>query len=128
MANNTVLVVDDAATVRLYHGSILRQAGYGVQEAVNGYEGLEAALADRFALLVVDVNMPVLDGYSLVEAVRRQGPNQDTPIMMVSTESSSSDAARGYAVGANLYLTKPVAAQQLALMASMLVGSVQVQA
>ena len=117
-----ILVVDDAATVRLYHGTILRDAGFGVAEAANGYEALEASLAQDFDLMVVDVNMPRMDGYSFVSAVRREGQNSTTPIVMVSTESETHDADRAYASGANVYLRKPVQAEDLVSFAIGLTG------
>jgi two-component system chemotaxis response regulator CheY len=123
-AEGRVLVVDDSAAVRAYHRAILAEAGFGVQEAVNGYEGLEFTLAEPFALLVVDVNMPVMDGYALVEAVRSQAVFPDVPIIMISTEGEAIDAEQAYRRGANLYLVKPVAAESLVLNARMLTGQV----
>ena len=58
-----ILIVDDAATVRMYHRGILESAGYAVEEAMNGIEALEKALEAPFDLYVVDVNMPKLNGY-----------------------------------------------------------------
>ncbi len=118
-----VLIVDDAATVRLYHSSILRAAGYDVAEAVNGYEGLEAALSAGYSLLVVDVNMPRLDGFAMVEALRRDGPNRATPVLMVSTGDAEVEAPRGYAAGANLYVRKPLAAEELTRLAAAMTGA-----
>ena len=114
------LVVDDAATVRMYHRQILHDSGFDVSEAANGYEGLEAAIAQRFDLIVVDVNMPLMDGYEMVSAVRRDGPNRVTPILMVSTELDAEDMDRGYACGATAYLGKPVAADVLESLAQTL--------
>ena len=102
------LVVDDAATVRMYHRQILHDSGFDVSEAANGYEGLEAAIAQRFDLIVVDVNMPLMDGYEMVAEVRREGLNRTTPIVMVSTELDADDKTRGYTSGATAYLGKPV--------------------
>ena len=119
-----VLVVDDAATVRAYHGPVLRDAGFEVGEAANGYEALECALSEGFALHVVDVNMPQMDGYSYVEALRREGLVADAPVIMISTEGEAGDAARAYAAGANLYLVKPVDPEQLMLTAQVLTGRV----
>jgi len=118
-----VLIVDDAATVRLYHRSILAKAGFDVTDAVNGYEGLEVALAKQFDLIMVDVNMPKMDGYTLVASIRAEGANRSTPVMMVTTEDRELDAARGYEAGANAYLTKPVAGEQLSALANMLTAS-----
>lgn len=114
---SAALVVDDAATVRMYHRKILGDAGYDVVEAGNGYEGLEVAIARPFDLIVVDVNMPLMDGYEMIAAVRREGPNRTTPILMVSTEIDPADELRGYACGATVYLAKPVAPDVLAELA-----------
>jgi two-component system, chemotaxis family, chemotaxis protein CheY len=102
-----ILVIDDAATVRLYHRSILEAAGYQVDEAVNGIEGLEKALQAPFDLYVVDVNMPKLDGYGFLQELRKADLPQ-APAVMVSTEAASMDLKRAYVAGANLYLIKPV--------------------
>ena len=117
-----VLVVDDAATVRAYHSGILAEAGFAVQEAANGYEALELTLAERFALLVVDVNMPVMDGYTFVESARRDSIFPEVPIIMISTERHQGDADEAYRAGANLYLVKPVDSELLAFTAQLLTG------
>jgi two-component system chemotaxis response regulator CheY len=117
-----VLVVDDAAMVRSYHRAILSDAGFAVREACNGYEALELTLAERFALIVVDVNMPVMDGYTFVEGVRRQALVPDVPIIMISTEQMPDDSQQAYRKGANLYLVKPAAPEQLMLTARLLTG------
>lgn len=121
-AATVVLVVDDASTVRAYHGAILTEAGFVVREAANGYEALEMTLAEQFALVVVDVNMPVMDGYTFVEEVRRGALSPDVPIIMISTEREPGDAEEAYRRGANLYLVKPTDPQQLALTARLLTG------
>lgn len=123
-----VLVVDDSSTARAYHRAILAEAGFQVQEAMNGYEALELALTCRFALLVVDVNMPVMDGYALVEAVRREALSADVPIIMVSTENEVVDSEQAYRRGANLYLVKPADPDQLKLTAMLLTGSLDAAA
>ena len=117
-----ILVVDDAATVRAYHRAILADAGFDVREAGNGYEALELTLAERFDLLVVDVNMPVMDGYTLVESVRRDALFAEVPIIMISTESELVDSEEAYRRGANLYLVKPVGPQNLVNAANLLTG------
>jgi len=117
-----VLVVDDSASVRAYHSSILADAGFTVQEAGNGYEALERVVVQRFALLVVDVNMPVMDGYTLVGAVRTRTLGADVPIIMISTEQEAVDSAEAYRRGANVYLVKPAEPEQLRLTALLLTG------
>lgn len=119
-----VLVVDDATTVRQYHGTVLREAGFSVVEAANGLEAVEAALAETFDLFVVDVNMPKMDGYTCVETLRRGEGSASASILMISTEDRPSDAARAYNAGANLYMIKPVAPERLVRVARMLTATV----
>ena len=115
-----VLVVDDAATVRLYHTSLLTEAGFQVDEAANGLEAVEAALGTPFDLFVVDVNMPKMNGYACVETLRSDMVGTAAPVLMISTEDRPGDADRAYKAGANLYLVKPVAAERLVRVATML--------
>lgn len=121
-----VLVVDDAATVRAYHSMILGEHGFELHEAANGYEALERAVAEPFDLMLVDVNMPVMDGYSFVEAVRREALTPGVPIIMISTERESVDAEQAYRCGANLYLVKPVAPELLIANAKLLTQRLEV--
>ena len=116
-----ILIVDDAATVRLYHRNILEEAGYEVVEAVNGVEALERALQEHFDLYVVDVNMPKLDGYGFLRELRNQNQPQ-VPAVMVSTEASDADRLRAYQAGANLYLLKPTKPEQLLAPIALLLG------
>ncbi len=116
-----ILIIDDAATVRLYHRNILEQAGYEVEEAINGVEALEKALQMSFDLYIVDVNMPKLDGYGFLRELRNQDAPQ-VPAIMVSTEASAADRKRAYAAGANLYLVKPTKPDQLVAPIALLLG------
>ena len=116
-----ILIVDDAATVRMYHRSILEAAGYQVEEAVNGVEALEKSLQASFGLYVVDVNMPKLDGYGFLRELRAQDTFQ-APAIMISTEAETNDHKRAYEAGANAYLVKPVKPDQLLMYAKLLVG------
>ncbi len=116
-----VLVIDDAATVRMYHRNILEGAGYAVEEAVNGMEALEKALQEPADLYVVDVNMPPWDGYVFLQRLRESDIPQG-PAIMVSTESDSKDEARAYVAGANAYLIKPVKPAQLLTTTKLLLG------
>lgn len=127
-----ILIVDDAATVRLYHRAILEDAGYVVSEAINGAEALEKALAARtpsdsgadaapFDLYVVDVNMPQMDGYAFLRALRERDGAQ-APAIMVSTEAEDNDRRRAFEAGANLYIVKPTRGEQLLRFARLLLG------
>jgi len=116
-----ILIVDDAATVRMYHRNILETTGYTVDEAVNGIEALEKSLQQPFDLYVVDVNMPKLDGYGFLRELRAQDIFQ-APAIMVSTEAESNDHTLAYASGANAYMVKPVKPEQLLMHVKLLIG------
>ena len=122
-----VLIVDDAATIRQYHRSVLEGGGYVVDEAVNGYEALERAGAEDYDLFVVDVNMPVMDGFTLVRSLRQDGPSSSVPIVMISTENKTDHANRAQSAGANLYLVKPVSPRELVTVADLLTVSAGVR-
>jgi two-component system, chemotaxis family, chemotaxis protein CheY len=121
-----ILVVDDAATVRMYHRKILGDAGWQIEEAINGLEALEkvhALSADQpFDLFVVDINMPKMDGYSFVRELRKLHDVPQAPVMMVSTEAQVQDATAAQDAGANCYLIKPAKPQELVLTAALLLG------
>jgi two-component system, chemotaxis family, chemotaxis protein CheY len=119
-----ILIVDDAATVRLYHRSILETAGYAVEEAINGIEALEKALQMSFDLFVVDINMPKLDGYGFLRELRGQDIPQ-VPAIMVSTEATSVDQKQAFAAGANAYLVKPSKPGRLLIDVRLLIGEAQ---
>jgi two-component system chemotaxis response regulator CheY len=123
---NRILVVDDAATVRMYHRKILGDAGWHTDEAINGVEALERVHgqpADTpFDLYVVDINMPRMDGYAFVRELRKLDPRHQAPVMMVSTEARSQDASAAFDAGANCYLVKPARPAEMVLSAALLLG------
>jgi len=119
----TILVADDAALVRLFCRSILESAGFRVEEALNGFEALESLLTKAVDLLIVDINMPQMDGLSFLRSLRQKElPIAAIPALVVSTESSMSDFAAARAAGANYYLVKPIDREQLVEFARMLCG------
>jgi two-component system chemotaxis response regulator CheY len=119
-----VLVVDDASLVRLYYRDALERAGFHVEEALNGLEALEKLLAATFDLLIVDVNMPQMDGLTFVKAVRGKGlPLSATPALIVSTEAEPQRVAAGRAAGANFYLVKPLSQETLVQYAALICGA-----
>jgi two-component system chemotaxis response regulator CheY len=116
-----ILVIDDAATVRMYHRNVLEAANYLVEEAVNGIEALEKALSQKMDLYLVDINMPKLDGYGFLRRLRSEDMEQ-APAIMVSTEAAPEDRRVAFQSGANLYLIKPIKPAQLLLQVRMLLG------
>jgi two-component system chemotaxis response regulator CheY len=122
-AQKTILVVDDASLVRLYYRSTLEQAGYRVDEALNGIEGLEKLLTTAVDLLIVDVNMPQMDGLTFLAKLRaKEGPIASIPALITSTESGDQDFEAARAAGANFYLVKPIEREILVEFAAMLCG------
>jgi len=109
-----ILVVDDSSLVRLYYRGALERAGFAVEEAINGMEATEKVLALDFDLLIVDINMPGMDGLSFVTDLRRREEYVATlPILMVSTEAGETDIADARAAGVNYYLVKPISEADL---------------
>ena len=119
-----VLVIDDAATVRMFYHLTLQEEGMVVEEAVNGLEALEKAMQDPFDLYIVDINMPKLDGYGFLRELRSLDLPQ-VPAIMVSTEAELPDLAQAFAAGANVYLFKPVKPHHLLTHVRLLLGEVK---
>jgi len=117
-----ILIVDDAVTVRMYHRQLMEELGFTVEEAENGVEALEKGLCEHFDLFLVDVNMPKMDGYRLVEEMRKNDDLQSVPVIMISTEESELDKDKAYLSGANFYVVKPANIDELKTYASLLAG------
>jgi two-component system, chemotaxis family, chemotaxis protein CheY len=118
-----VLVVDDASLVRLYYREALERAGYEVDEALNGLEALERLLVASADLLIVDVNMPQMDGLTFLKVLRRQEfATASIPAMVITTEAKPQDAQAAREAGANFYLQKPVKSEVLLEYAGLLCG------
>ena len=117
-----ILVVEDGSTMRLYYRDVLQKAGFIVEEAVNGVEGLERAMLQSFDMAIVDINMPKMDGYEMVRQMRCEAELRSLPVITISTEADDSDAAKAYAAGANFYIVKPADPDQLTMVARMLTG------
>src|SRR4051812_13207747 len=102
------LVIDDSRTVRAIIGQILREVGLEVVEAGNGREGLDRLRDDpAVELVLVDWNMPVMDGLEFIRAVRAERAYDAVRIMMVTTETEQEQVIRALDAGANEYVMKP---------------------
>jgi len=101
-----ILVVDDSLTTRMLEQSILESAGYAVDTAASGEEGFEAARRKTYALILVDVEMPGIDGFTFVEQVRADAMLRDTPVILVTSRNAPEDIRRGQEVRANGYVVK----------------------
>ena len=123
-AKARVLVVDDSSLVRLYYRSALEKAGFEVEQAINGIEAMERTLSQPFDLVIVDVNMPRMDGFTFVRALRRVATDvASMPALMISTEAEMQDIAAARTAGANFYLVKPVSEVELVRHVCILTGA-----
>jgi two-component system, chemotaxis family, chemotaxis protein CheY len=118
-----ILVVDDARLIRSYYRAALEPDGYAIEEAMNGIEALEKLLMQPADLLIVDINMPMMDGLTFLKRLRRGDPsNATTPVLMTSTEAKPSDRNAAREAGANYYLIKPIAPDVLRLHVALMAG------
>jgi len=105
------LLIEDDDTIADFVARGLREAGFAVDRAADGAEGLDAALAQTYDVAVVDVMLPRRDGLSVIEELRRKGVM--TPVLILSAKRSVDDRVRGLQAGGDDYLTKPFAFAEL---------------
>ncbi len=101
-----ILVVDDSLTTRMLERSILESAGYEVDLAASGEEGLERARSRRYGLYLTDIDMPGIDGFTFVAETRADPELAGVPAILVSSRASAEDRQRGAAAGASAYVVK----------------------
>lgn len=109
-----ILIVEDSSAMRAFVRATLEEGGQAeVQEAQSGFEALRMLPRQRYDLVIVDVNMPDINGLELVSFMRRSEEHRATPLLIISTEASARDRERGLSLGANAYLSKPFQPEQL---------------
>jgi two-component system chemotaxis response regulator CheY len=108
-----ILTVDDSASIRAAIKIALTGEGYSVAEAAHGAEGLDKATAGGFDLIVTDLNMPVMDGLTMIRELRQRPAGAGVPILFLTTESDADVKAQAKAAGATGWLTKPFDPEQL---------------
>ncbi|HEC30081.1 MAG TPA: response regulator [Gammaproteobacteria bacterium] len=109
----TILTVDDSTSMRQMVAFTLKQAGFDVVEAADGEEGLQKAKGTNVDVVVTDVNMPKMDGISLVKKLRALPNYKFTPILLLTTEAGADKKQEGKAAGATGWLVKPFNPDQL---------------
>jgi two-component system chemotaxis response regulator CheY len=109
----TIMIVDDSASLRQVVGISLRSAGYDVLEGCDGVDALKKLTGQKVHLIISDVNMPNMDGITLVQEIRKLASYKFTPIVMLTTESADSKKAAGQAAGAKAWVLKPFNPPQL---------------
>jgi two-component system chemotaxis response regulator CheY len=109
----TILTVDDSASMRQMVSFTLKRAGYTVVEAADGVEALNYARTSAVDLVLTDVNMPNMDGISLVRELRQLQAYKFVPMLMLTTESGQDKKLQGKAAGATGWLVKPFNPEKL---------------
>lgn len=121
MADQRILIVEDSPTMRqLLVFALKRLKGAEIVEAQDGMDGLRKVTGDHFDLAFVDINMPVMDGLKLISLIRGEPSLASMPICVITTEGAQEDRERAIALGANEYLTKPIQANKVLMVAKSL--------
>jgi two-component system chemotaxis response regulator CheY len=107
-----ILVVEDSVSMRSFVRNALESdsrssAGLEVVEASSGFEALRLLPRGPYDLVITDINMPDINGLELISFIRKSELHKQTPVLIISTQSSERDRARGLSLGANGYLLKP---------------------
>lgn len=106
--NKSILIVDDSSSLRTVVKLALTRAGYEVIEAADGQQGLaQLEKAAKVHLILSDVNMPVMDGFTFVTQLKQNPRHKFTPVVMLTTEVEESKRERGRAAGAKAWMVKP---------------------
>jgi two-component system chemotaxis response regulator CheY len=108
-----ILVVDDSESIRMLVSTILETAGFEVDRAIDGADALAQLEGQNFSLIITDLNMPRMDGISLVKEVRVTQHHNRVPIIMLTTESQATFKEQARAAGATGWIVKPFAADKL---------------
>ena len=109
----SILAVDDSASMRQMVSFTLKGAGYDVTEAKDGQEALQIAKANKYNLVITDINMPLMDGITLTKELRSLPAYKFTPILTLTTESSGEKKMAGKQAGATGWIVKPFNPDQL---------------
>lgn len=114
MADINFLVVEDSPTMRqLISFALKRVHGSKIVEATDGIDALKKLSAQKFDLVLTDINMPIMDGLKLVSLIRGNDQHKEIPIIIITTEGADEDRRKGLALGANAYLSKPIQTAEL---------------
>jgi len=116
-----ILIVDDSSSVRTVVRTALTREGYSVFEAQDGSEGLQKSSGEKFDLIISDINMPNMDGLSMVAKIKENPSTKFVPVIMLTTESEHSKIAQGKSIGVKAWMVKPFDAPKLSAAVKQLV-------
>jgi DNA-binding NarL/FixJ family response regulator len=109
----TILLAEDDEGTRLSICDYLELEGYSVVMAANGEEALRKVFQDQPQLIITDIGMPFLDGYSLIQKVRQHPPFRLLPVIFLTAHNETEDRIKGYQLGCDAYLPKPFELQEI---------------
>lgn len=109
----SVLIVDDSSSMRNVISHTLTQAGYIVDEAVDGVDALKMAQAHHYEAIITDINMPNMNGFDLIQKLRSKTSYKFTPILVLSTETAKDKKTYGKELKATGWLSKPFSPEKL---------------
>lgn len=117
-----VLLIDDSLSVRKFVGRMLERAGYTVDTAVDGEDGVKKASQTPYQVIITDLEMPKLNGYEVLQTLRQRPRTKSTPIMVMTTRAGEKHQQAAMSLGASGYLTKPVEERALVAAVEQWVG------
>lgn len=117
-----ILLVDDSLSVRKFVGRMLERAGYQVETAVDGEDGLKKAASRPFHVIITDLEMPKMNGYELLQELRQRSNTKSTPVMVMTTRAGEKHQQVAMSLGASGYLTKPVEERALVAAVEQCIG------
>ena len=109
----SVLIVDDDAAITTLLSKVLKSKGYDVTAVNEAVEGLEYAMAHKPDLIILDVMMPIVNGFNFCRLVKQEESRKDIPILLLTSRDEMKDIEIGLEMGAEAYLTKPVKTDEL---------------
>ena len=117
------LIVEDSHMMRqLLSFAVSRIDGMTIVEADDGMEGLKKLSQDDFDIVIVDINMPIMDGLKLIKHIRSESKYKDMPVMVVTTEGANEDRDKALQLGVDKYISKPVQATTVLVEVKKLLG------
>jgi chemosensory pili system protein ChpA (sensor histidine kinase/response regulator) len=107
-SGSAILLVDDSLSIRKFVGRMLESAGYLVDTAVDGEDGVKKASETNYKLIITDLEMPKLNGFEVIQALRSRPQTQQTPVVVMTTRAGDKHRQLAASIGANAYIAKPV--------------------
>jgi chemosensory pili system protein ChpA (sensor histidine kinase/response regulator) len=108
VSERLILLIDDSLSIRKFVGRMLESAGYQVDTAVDGEEGLRKASAQNYRLIITDLEMPKLNGFEVIQGLRSREQTQQTPVIVMTTRAGDKHRQMALSIGASSYIAKPV--------------------